>query len=114
MIVRIFDTSVDPGDVELGKQLFRDEVRPAFLEFEGCHGIEMLIGVEEHSGDLVEIAAISRWDSVDAIESATKTPEYERGAGRASASCSRRARSSGTSNRSTESVRGSRLRLGDA
>ena len=78
MIVRIFDTSVDPGDVELGKQLFRDQARPAFLEFDGCHGIEMLINIGEHSGDLVEIAAISRWDSVDAIEAAVKTPEYDR------------------------------------
>jgi quinol monooxygenase YgiN len=78
MIVRIFDTSVDPGDVELGKQLFREQVKPAFLAFDGCHDIEMLINIGEHSGDLVEIAAISRWDSVAAIEAATKTPEYER------------------------------------
>jgi heme-degrading monooxygenase HmoA len=77
MIVRIFDTSVDPGDVERGTQLFRDEVRPAFAKFPGCQGVEMLIGVGEHSGDLVEIAAVSRWDSVEAIESATKTSEYE-------------------------------------
>ena len=77
MIVRIFDTSVDPGDVERGKQFFRDDVRPAFERFEGCHGVEMLISVEEHSGDYVQIAAVSRWDSMVAIESATKTPEYE-------------------------------------
>jgi heme-degrading monooxygenase HmoA len=37
----------------------------------------MLIGVGEHSGDLVEIVAVSRWDSVEAIEAATKTSEYE-------------------------------------
>ena len=78
MIVRIFDTSVDPGDIELGKRLFREQVKPAFLAFDGCHDIEMLINIGEHSGDLVEIAAISRWDSVDAIEAATKAPEYER------------------------------------
>jgi quinol monooxygenase YgiN len=77
MIVRIFDTSVDPGDVERGIQLFRQDALPAFERFEGCHGIEMLISVEEHSGDYVQIAAISRWDSMEAIESATKTPEYD-------------------------------------
>ncbi len=77
MIVRIFDTSVDPGDVERGKQLFRDDVRPAFERFPGCHGVEMLISVEEHSGDYVQIAAVSRWDSMEAIATATKTPEYE-------------------------------------
>ena len=76
MIVRIFDTSVDPGDVERGKQLFREIVRPAFEAFDGCHGIEMLISVNEHSGDLVEIAGVSRWDSVESIERATAAPEY--------------------------------------
>jgi quinol monooxygenase YgiN len=77
MIVRIFDTSVDPGDVERGKQLFRDDVQPAFAKFPGCHGVEMLISVEEHSGDFVMIAAVSRWDSMQAIDEATKTPEYD-------------------------------------
>jgi quinol monooxygenase YgiN len=76
MIVRIFDTSVDPGDVEKGKQLFRDDVQPVFSNFPGCHGVEMLISVEEHSGDFVQIAAISRWDNLEAIEAATKTSEY--------------------------------------
>jgi len=77
MIVRIFDTSVDPGDVERGKELFRTDVHPAFAKFPGCHGVEMLISVEEHSGDYVQIAAVSRWDSVEAIEAATKTDEYK-------------------------------------
>jgi quinol monooxygenase YgiN len=77
MIVRIFDTSVDPGDVERGTQLFRDDVRPAFELFPGCHGVEMLISVEEHSGDYVQIAAVSRWDSLAAIDAATQTPGYE-------------------------------------
>lgn len=76
MIVRIFDTSVDPGDVERGKQLFRDDVLPVFLEFPGCRDIEMLISVEEHSGDFVQIAAVSRWDDMQSIEAATKTEEY--------------------------------------
>lgn len=77
MIVRIFDTSVDPGDVERGKELFRTQVRPAFERFEGCHGIEMVVGIGEHSADLVPIAAISRWDSIDAVERATATEGYD-------------------------------------
>lgn len=77
MIVRIFDTAADPADVERGKQLFREQVRPAFESFPGCLGIEMLIRTEEHSGDLVEIAAISRWESMEAIERATQSPEYD-------------------------------------
>ncbi len=77
MIVRIYDTAAAPEDIERGIQLFREKAQPAFLRFPGCHGIEMLIGASEHSADLVEIAAISRWDSIDAAEAATKTPEYE-------------------------------------
>jgi quinol monooxygenase YgiN len=78
MIIRIFDTAVDPADVAKGKDIFRDQVRPVFESFDGCHGVEMLIGVEEHSGDLVDIAALSRWDSLDAIERAITTDDYER------------------------------------
>lgn len=77
MIIRIFDTAMDPADIEKGKQLFRDQVRPAFLSFEGCSGIDMCIGVEEHSGDLVDVASISRWSSLDAVEAATITDEYK-------------------------------------
>ena len=76
MIIRIFDTAVDPVDVEKAKDLFRDTVRPAFDVFPGCEGIEMFIGVEDHSGDLVEVAAVSRWDSVAAIEKAVDSAEY--------------------------------------
>jgi len=77
MIIRIFDTAVDPVDVAKGKDIFRDQVRPVFESFDGCHGVEMLIGVEEHSGDLVDIAALSRWDSLDAIERAITTDDYD-------------------------------------
>jgi quinol monooxygenase YgiN len=78
MIVRIFDTTVDPEDVDRGTELFRADVRPAFESFDGCLGVDWLIGAGEHSGDLVEVAAVSRWESVDAIERALKTDEYDR------------------------------------
>ncbi len=77
MIVRIFDTAMDPDDIERAKELFRNQVQPAFEAFEGCHGIDMYIGVEEHRGELVEAMAISRWDSIDAMESSVGSPEYE-------------------------------------
>ena len=76
MIIRIFDTAVDPADVERAKELFRTKARPAFEAFEGCHGIEMYIGVEEHSKDLVPVAAISRWDSARLIDLAVASDEY--------------------------------------
>lgn len=77
MIIRIFDTALDRDDVELAKELFRDEVRPAFSRWDGCHGIDMHISVDEHSGDLVEVAAISRWDSRAAIETAVAADDYD-------------------------------------
>jgi quinol monooxygenase YgiN len=76
VIIRIFDTAMDPGDVEQAKELFRTEVKPAFAQFDGCHGIEMTIGIEEHSRDLVDVASISRWDSVEAIQEAIHTEAY--------------------------------------
>ena len=76
MIIRIFDTAMDPDDVEKGKQLFRDQVVPAFNAFDGCHGAEMNLGIEEHTGDLVDVVSISRWDSMEAIQNATGTEEY--------------------------------------
>lgn len=76
MIVRMFDTAMDPEDIEQGKALFREHVKPAFDGFEGCLGIEMVIGVEEHSQDLIDIASISRWESLEAIEKAVQSPGY--------------------------------------
>lgn len=76
MIIRIFDTSVHPDDVERGKQIFREQTAPVFDKFDGCHGIDMYIGVEEHSGELVEVVAISRWDSIDDITRAVEAHEY--------------------------------------
>jgi quinol monooxygenase YgiN len=77
MIVRIFNTAVDPDDVERGKTIFREQVKPVFEAFEGCSGIEWYVGVDEHSADLVDVAAISRWESLEAIEPAVASPEYE-------------------------------------
>ena len=77
MIIRIFDTAMDPDDIEEGKRLFRDQVSPAFDGFEGCHGAEMNLGIEEHSGDLVDVISISRWDSMEAIQKATATEDYQ-------------------------------------
>ncbi len=77
MIIRIFDTAIDPDDIERAKELFRAEVQPAFAAFDGCDGIDMYLGVEEHRGELVEVAAISRWAGMEAIEGAVASTEYE-------------------------------------
>ena len=77
MIIRIFQTAVEPDDVERGKQIFRSEVKPVFDNFEGCHGIDLLIGVEEHSRGYVDVATMSRWDSLEDIRASEQSPEYQ-------------------------------------
>jgi heme-degrading monooxygenase HmoA len=77
MIMRMFDTAIDPEDVERAKDLFRKEVRPAFEAFDGCRGIYMYIGLDEHSGGFVDVAAISRWESRDHINKALASREYK-------------------------------------
>ncbi len=77
MIVRIFETAVDPDDVERHTQLFNDQVAPTFDGFQGCHGIESLVGLDEHAEGLVTIAAISRWDSMEVVRKATSSPQYK-------------------------------------
>ncbi|MFP5299338.1 MAG: antibiotic biosynthesis monooxygenase family protein [Actinomycetota bacterium] len=76
MIIRMFDTAMSPEDIERGKELFRTQVQPAFAEFDGCLGIEMYLGLEEHSRGLVDVAAISRWESKDHIEKALVSDDY--------------------------------------
>ena len=76
MIIRLFDTCIDPEDVDRSKLLFRRDVRPAFERFAGCSGIELYIGVEERGGDLTDLCAISRWDSLDDIEAALSSDDY--------------------------------------
>lgn len=76
MIIRIFDTAIDPEEADRARRIHREVVVPAFASFAGCHGIEMGLSPEEHSRDLVLLVAISRWDSVAAIQQATASPEY--------------------------------------
>ncbi len=77
MIVRMFSTAVDPEEVERGIEIFKADVIPAFERFEGCRGVEWFVGLEEHSGDLTDVTAISRWDSVEAIDAAISSKAYD-------------------------------------
>jgi quinol monooxygenase YgiN len=76
MIVRVFETGVDPADVAQAIELFRAEVKPTIEGFRGCRGIEMMVGIEERSGDLVDVLAISNWDSLEDIDEAVSSPQY--------------------------------------
>ena len=56
--------------------MFKEIVRPAFENFAGCKGIDMYLRVDEQRRDVVDVMAISRWDTVEAMEAATETPAY--------------------------------------
>ena len=77
MILRLFESGIDPINVPDVTDLFRTQVQPVLEGFPGCQSIEMMVGLEERAGDLVDIQAISKRDSVAAIEKAVKTKEYD-------------------------------------
>lgn len=68
--VRLFMSAVDPGDVDEVRRLFAEDVTPAFRAQAGCLGIELLLNVEKNAGGLVEGGALSRWESLEALETA--------------------------------------------
>ena len=75
--LRLFLSAVDPKDIDDVRRLFADDVRPAFQRLPGCLGIELLINVEHNAGGLVDGAALSRWDSLEAMEAALASREVE-------------------------------------
>ena len=68
--LRLFQSAVDPADVEDVRKLFTDDVVPAFSAQPGCLGIELVINTEKNAGGLVDGAAISRWVSLEAMDHA--------------------------------------------
>ena len=67
-LVRFFYSAVDPSDVDRVRRLFLEDVRPAFDGLAGCLGIELLINITSNAGGLVDGMAMSRWESLDAME----------------------------------------------
>jgi quinol monooxygenase YgiN len=68
--LRVFQTAVDPSDVDTVRRLFLDDILPAYSSLPGCLGMELAMSVEHNAGGLVEGWAISRWESRDAMDSA--------------------------------------------
>ncbi|MGH2750295.1 MAG: antibiotic biosynthesis monooxygenase family protein [Actinomycetota bacterium] len=76
MIIRVTDTAIDPEDLESCQRAVRGQIQPAFEHLPGCHGIELHVRVDERHGDLIEVAAVSRWDDVEAMETAVRSEGY--------------------------------------
>lgn len=69
-ILRMFQSSIDPAHVDEVHRLFVDDVLPVFRALPGCAGIELWVSTEKNAGGLVEGAAMSRWESREAMEAA--------------------------------------------
>ena len=67
-ILRILQSAVDPADIDPVRRLFAADVLPVFQALDGCLGIELLVSAEPNAGGLVEGAALSRWESRQAME----------------------------------------------
>ena len=73
--LRLYQSAVDPSDVEEIQRLFVDDVLPAFTGCPGCVGLELTVNIEPNAGGLVEGAAISRWSSLDDMTAALASHE---------------------------------------
>lgn len=69
-LLRMYQSAVDPADIDAVRQLFEDDVKPAFTAVAGCEGIELLVGCEENAGGLVTGMAVSRWADRPSMEAA--------------------------------------------
>ncbi len=69
-LIRMFQTALDPADVDEVRRLFADDILPVFRDMPGCLSMELAMSVEHHPGGLLEFAAVSRWTSEEAMTSA--------------------------------------------
>ena len=76
-VLRMFQAAIDPADVDSLCQLFADDVLPVYAKVPGCLGIELVMCVEHNAGGLVEGAAMSRWESREAMNAALGSREVK-------------------------------------
>jgi quinol monooxygenase YgiN len=73
--IRLFQSAVDPADVDEITRLFNEDIRPVFERQPGCRHIDLAVNVTTNAGGLVEGAAFSSWDSLDDLEGALQRRE---------------------------------------
>lgn len=72
--LRLYQSAVDPADVEEIQRLFVGRLLPVMTACPGCVGMELAVSVEPNAGGLVGGAAISRWTSLEAMADAVASP----------------------------------------
>ena len=73
--LRLYQSAVDPDDVEEVRRLFTADVAPAFARCAGCLSVELAVSIDVNAGGLVEGAAITRWSSLDDMAAAIQSRE---------------------------------------
>ncbi len=71
--IRMFQSAVDPSEIETMQKLFNDDVRPVFDQAIGCEWIELLISTEQNAGGLVDGCSFSKWDTIENLEAALES-----------------------------------------
>lgn len=69
-VLRMFQTAVDPADLDALRRLFADDILPVYRDFTGCVSIELVLSMEHHPGGLLECATVSRWEHLEAMDDA--------------------------------------------
>jgi quinol monooxygenase YgiN len=73
LYLRVYQTAFDPADVEDIRRFFREDVKPAFDDLDGCLGVELAVSVEKNAGGLLEGVVVSRWSSLPAMDAAVSS-----------------------------------------
>jgi quinol monooxygenase YgiN len=68
VFVRLFQTAVDPTEVDSVLRLFNEDVRPVYDTVEGCRSLELLVSLEPNAGGLVDASILSRWESLELLD----------------------------------------------
>lgn len=69
-VLRLFQTAIDPADIDTLRRLFAEDVVPVYTQLPGCLGIELAMSVELSAGGLVEGVALTRWSGLEEMENA--------------------------------------------
>ncbi|MDP8958608.1 MAG: hypothetical protein M3N51_05260 [Actinomycetota bacterium] len=75
MFIRLFLSSVAPGDLAQVERLFREDVIPAFQAHPDCLGIQLIMAAQADVAGLVEGGAISRWKTLEGMNEALLSPK---------------------------------------
>lgn len=77
MFVRMFLSAANPDDLDEIRRMFDEDVKPTLERQPGCRGVSLLVGTERNAGGLVEGAAVSEWESRDALDTALDRREVQ-------------------------------------